>query len=556
MANFKKFFCLILTLVIVLPVFSSCSMFDGTITLRVMSWADYMDYSLLKEFEDNYTTSDGKKIKILFETVEKPEVMAVKIEKGKEEWDVMCPSESVLERLMKQNLLKSIDTSEKNMPNYNKYVSTNIKKRSDAVEDNAKKAIEKIISTGSEEQKENFKDFEMGADYSVGYMWGNFGILYNTKMMEGDMDLLKSWAALWNTDKFKGKMMMKNGPRESFAIGIIYVYRDALNELYNENITEYKKFLEEIFIINGDKKSITCNNKTYQLYKGNDLIAKVEEALRTQKDTAGTVYEMDDGKDEMIRGNFAMDMAWNGDGVYAMGETTDPNMLDFIIPDEGSNFWIDSWVIPKYSKNQEIAEMFIDFMCSPSSSIRNMEYVGYTSVTAGQEVLNWAVLNGGNFDNPIDASYFFGDVSKFNLTDEEGREIYKDSIGNEAFTTLAYMGDDGKLYDRETDELITNKNDFSIYEVDVNNAFVNTIQYPSAEEYERCGIMLGYSDYSDEILEMWTRIKGAKIALYILIALSVLIAAAIVLGTLYFIKNRKYNKKIITTKKQTPAKKV
>ena len=523
----KKIVGFILLLVTVIPSFASCTFFGGTTVLKIMNWADYFDEDLLGEFEDYYYKTTGNKVRVLYETIDKPESMAVKIEKGKETWDLMCPSEAVLERLLKQNLLLPIDTSD--MDDYNTYVSKFIRERSEAVENSAIEAVKKMKIQDPEKYKSyGFEDDFADYTYSVAYMWGNFGIMYNVDALEGKEEVLNSWDALWNRD-FYNKLTMKNGPRESFAIGIIYVYREPLMTLYTKyseavdakdellaktNLENYKEFLADIYHISGDSgTTYTIDGKTYEVYRGNDLIAQVEKALNDQKNV-GISYEMDEGKDEMVRGRFAMGLAWNGDAVWAMFES---ELLDFAIPLEGTNFWVDSWVIPKYAKNQDIAEMFIDFICSPECAIRNMDFVGYTSAIQGNDILSWAVLNGGNYDSPYNVSTFFDDIEFedidpvyggwFYLIDGEGREIYKDSTGINPYKTLAYKDEDGKLYNFEENddginELIKNPGDFSRYQVYVEYAFLNEVMYPSTEILDRSGIMLGYSDYSDEILEM------------------------------------------------------
>lgn len=560
----KKIVGLMLVLIMAVPTFAGCSIFGNTTVLKIMNWADYFDETLLEDFENYYFDVTGKKVSVLYETIDKPESMAIKIEKGKESWDLMCPSEAVLERLLKQNLLLPINTSMENMPNYNTYVSEYIKERSDAVEDSAKNAIRKMATADPEKYKDygfdKWDEKAFDADYSVAYMWGNFGIMYNIEKI-GDSDILNSWEALWDTDDFKNQMTMKNGPRETFAIGMIYVYREPLMILYNKYLDSndesdldiYKAFLADIYQISGVETSYIIDGKTYPVYRGENLIMHVETALVDQKQ-AGVSYEMDDGKDEMIRGRFAMGMAWNGDAVWAMFES---DLLDFIIPLEGSNFWVDSWVIPKYTKNQDIAEMFIDFICSPDSAIRNMDYVGYTSAIQGNDVLSWAVLYGGNFDDPFDVSLFFDNIDFdgtdanggwFYLFDEDERQIYKDSEDIDEYTVLAYIGDDGKYYDFETDELTEKQTGFYEYKVYVEHAFVNSIMYPSKEDLDRCGIMLGYSDYSDEILQMWARVKGNKVPLYVIICLSIVLAGAVFLIIFNIVKNKKFNKIIKTTK--------
>ena len=328
--------------------------------LKVYNWADYIDESLLSEFEEWYYEQTGEEVEVVYQLFDINEIMLAKIERGKEDFDVACPSEYIIERMLKNDLLLPINKDFGSTPNYLDNVAPYIKE-----------VFSKIDGGGKNPN-----------DYAVGYMWGTTGFLYNTRYVtEEEVD---SWSALWNS-KFKGKLFVKDAFRDVYSPLLIYA-----NE---ERIASGEVTIDELMHDSSDES-----------------IAIVEELLKkTKPNVAG--WEADFGKEMMTKEKALLNLTWSGDAVWAMEEAADVGVeLDYTVPKEGSIVWFDGWVIPKYAKNTKAAAYFINFMCKPENAIRNMEEIGYVSVIGTPEVMEYmsesAVESG--YEEAMDLSYFFG----------------------------------------------------------------------------------------------------------------------------------------------------
>ena len=87
-------------------------------------------------------------------------------------------------------------------------------------------------------------------------------------------------------------------------------------------------------------------------------------------------YVVDQVRDKMIGGEAAIGVIYSGEAIYTQRENPD---LEYVIPKEGSNLWIDSWVIPKSARNVENAEKFLDFLCRPDIALLNFDYITYST---------------------------------------------------------------------------------------------------------------------------------------------------------------------------------
>ena len=183
-------------------------------------------------------------------------------------------------------------------------------------------------------------------------------------------------------------------------------------------------------------------------------------------------FEVDSGKNDIIDGKINVNFAWSGDAVFAMDEADLAGVnLGYIVPEEGSNVWFDGWVMPK-NANEELALEFLNFISTPEAAIRNMDYIGYTSCIAGDEVFERAVENyevvGGEYT--IDLNYFFG-------------------------------GEEGGKYVIKTDSLY--------------RQFAT--QYPSKEIVVRCAVMDMFKDKTlEDINTMWNNVKFITFPTYII----------------------------------------
>ena len=329
--------------------------------LKVYNWADYIDEDVLANFPTWYEEQTGKKIRVIYQTFDINEVMLTKIERGHEDYDVVCPSEYIIERMLRKDLLLPIDTNFGKTPNYLHNVSPYIVEQIDATSNNGRTAH----------------------DYAVPYMWGTCGILYNkTYVPQRDAE---TWGSLWNR-LYQGKLLMKDSYRDSYGTALIYAQRKDLAL---------------------GKVTVPQLMNDYSP----EAIATVEQYLKTLKpNIAG--WEADFGKETMTKGKALLNMTWSGDAVWAIEEAEKVGVsLGYEVPREGSNVWFDGWVIPRYSRNPHAASLFINYLCQEDVSIANMETTGYVSSIAGERVLD-EMSDEEAYPDSLNLSYFFGPIGR------------------------------------------------------------------------------------------------------------------------------------------------
>lgn len=293
----KKIKSIVLMVVIasMLVITTGCG--ESKPSINVYNWGDYIDTDVLNQFEEEYG------IKVVYDTFATNEDLYVKMKQGGSNYDVIFPSDYMIERMIREDLLVKLDKN--NIPN-----------------------LEKI--------GENFLnlEYDINNDYSIPYMWGTVGIIYNRTMVNEPLD---SWADLWD-EQYQGQIVMLNSQRDTLAVGLMKLGYSLNSRDINE--------LEE---------------------------AKVE--LINQKPIV-YAYLGDEVKDTIVGGDAAIAVVWSGDAVAMIRENPD---LEYIIPTEGTNLWFDAMVIPKSAENKEAAEKFIDFMSRPDIAAKNAEYIGYSS---------------------------------------------------------------------------------------------------------------------------------------------------------------------------------
>lgn len=306
----KKLLKLVLFLLMATIILSGCG--SNKTTLTVYNWGDYIDEDVISEFEEEFD------VRVVYDEFATNEDMYVKINAGGGNYDVAFPSDYMIKRMINEDLLHKINYE--NIPNY-KYID------------------------------EQFKNLGYDPDnqYSVPYMWGTVGILYNKSMVDDTVD---SWRILWDS-KYSKQILMLDSQRDSIGITL--------------------KML-----------GYSLNTKNLQ------ELEEAKEALIEQKPLV-LAYVGDEVKDKMISGEAALAVVWSGDAVYMMRENPD---LAYAIPKEGSNLWFDAMVIPKTSKNKELAEEFINFMTRTDIAYKNTDYIGYsTPHTEAKSQLDPELLN-------------------------------------------------------------------------------------------------------------------------------------------------------------------
>ncbi len=273
----------------------------------VYNWGEYIDPEVLDLFEEETG------IKVVYDEFEQNEDMYPKIQSGAVNYDVVCPSDYMIQKMIENDLLYEINFD--NVPNI-KYIDPAYLKSAEA--------------------------FDPGNKYSVPYCWGTVGILYNKTMVDEPVD---SWGIIFD-EKYAGNILMMDSVRDAFGIALKYLGYD-LNSTNEAELEEAKALLQ----------------KQYPLVQA---------------------YVVDQVRDKMIGGEAAIGVIYSGEAIYTKRENPD---LEYVVPKEGSNVWIDAWVIPKTSKNKEYAEAFINFMCKPEIALKNFEYITYSTPNMGAREL-------------------------------------------------------------------------------------------------------------------------------------------------------------------------
>ena len=181
---------------------------------------------------------------------------------------------------------------------------------------------------------EQSRQFDPENKYSVPYCWGTVGILYNKTMVDEPVD---SWGILWD-EKYRDNILMQDSVRDAFGVALRYLG-------YSLNSTDLDELTE-----------------------ARDLLIEQKPLVQA--------YVIDQVRDKMIGNEAAIGVIYSGEAIYTQKENPD---LEYVVPKEGSNIWIDSWVIPKNAENKENAEKFINFLCRPDIALMNFEYITYST---------------------------------------------------------------------------------------------------------------------------------------------------------------------------------
>ncbi|MDE6740485.1 MAG: ABC transporter substrate-binding protein [Lachnospiraceae bacterium] len=310
----------------------------------VYNWGEYIDPDTIEMFEEETG------IKVIYDEFENNESMYPKIEYGAVSYDVVCPSDYMISKMIQNDLLAEINYD--NIPNAKANIGA--------------------------QYYEQSKGFDPDNKYSVPYCWGTVGILYNKTMVD---EPITSWAQLWD-EKYTDDILMQDSVRDAFMVA-------QKRNGFSMNTTDPEE-LEQ-----------TKNS----LIKQKPLVQ---------------AYVIDQVRDKMIGGEAAIGVIYSGEAIYTQWENSD---LVYVIPEEGTNVWIDSWVILKDAPNMKNAEKFIDYMCRSDIALKNFEYITYSTPNeAAQELIT--------DDSIRNSEIAFPDLSKYNNLE-----------------TFSYLGEDAeRLY--------------------------------------------------------------------------------------------------------------
>lgn len=477
--------------------------------LRIYNWEDYIylqdeeegytEIDLIDQFKQNIKETENRDITVIYDTFDTNESMLAQIKTGKVDYDLICPSDYTIQRMIQDDLLEKYDTGDDVTPNYDKYASSFLLDKLDNI------TIYEVDENGEYHTTNNIRD------YCRGYFWGTLGIMYNPEYVTKEE--VKDWNILWN-EKFNNKISIKDSMRDTYAIGIMKAFDTEFSELktrYENNLIsqiEYNKEVSSLFNRSDD-----------------EAIQRVLDALLTLKENIFG-FEVDSGKEDIQTGKIWINIAWSGDATYAMDQAEsnqNPSYLEFYLPNTGANIWFDGWVMPK-GANKDLAQKFVNFISDPKNASQNVDYTGYTSFISGYEVFDlirsWydvRYAETGELDDSIDISnnefklkdltYFFGN----DMVDENN--VHVDP----------YMYIDEENLNRQLDTL-----------------------YPDEEQLSYLAVMDDFPiEARSKILNMWEELKGTPLPLwsYIVLIIGVLLIIA------YFIY-RSYKNRIIKNQRK------
>ncbi len=315
-----RFAALFAVAVIILPLLLSSCSGDGvteTATLYVYNWGEYISdgsegcLDSNAAFEEWYLENYGVKVKVNYSTFSSNESLYAKLSSGSVSYDVVVPSDYMIERLIAEDLLAPL--------NYNNIPD-----------------IGNILPEFWGETSEH-SAHDPGNVYSVPYLYGMIGIIYNTTMVEADDPSLGSWELMWD-ERHAGNILQFNNSRDAFGSAQYLLGLDVNSDSEADWRMALDKLKEQKPILQG--------------------------------------YVMDEIYNKMENGSAGIAAYYAGD-YLAMYENNQD--LEFFYPEEGTNLYVDAMCIPKSSKNKEIAERYINFMLTEEPAIANAEYTYYAS---------------------------------------------------------------------------------------------------------------------------------------------------------------------------------
>ena len=434
------------------------------IVLNVYNCADYIsetdgeNIGVLEQFEEYCLNVLGKKVSVTYSTYETNEDMFNQLKAGGVQYDLVCPSEYMIEKMIKEGMVEKLTAP---ISNYEQYGSPYIKDTFNGL---------------TTEKGESF------AEYAVPYMWGTMGFMYDPSKVT--LDAVSSWDIIWD-EKYKNQSSLKDSIRDTYVSATLHIYKEELlllKDLYSRNLITASEYTDKVSNIMN-----RCDDSTINL---------VGAALKSAKENIYE-FEVDTGKENIIKGKYYVNLCWSGDAVYSLDLAEEEGViLNYKIPEEGSNIWFDGWVMPK-GANVELAQELMNFLCDPSIASQNMGYVGYTSGVAGQEI--WEL------------------VKEWYDSDEEGTVEYDLTY---FFKDTGIVDENGNLMDK-----------FIIHTKDVNRQLF--AQYPDYETIIRCGTMKDFGTQNDKVTEMWISVKGNEASWVIFVFLGVVIGLVV----LFEVKN-------------------
>lgn len=338
----KKFIAVLLVLVTAMPFVLLTGCGNRAEQLKMYVPGEYIDEEIFTEFESWYADKTGKKVEVVTPTTfDAVEEILTAVERDHADYDLLLPSDYAVEQLIAKDLLLKVDKDRVN--------------------------VESVIKP---EYVKRAKKSDPTLEYSVPYMYGTFGLMYDYAKTGKHID---SWSAIF-TDEYKGKSANKDSLREAITSAAIWNNRESLMTGAYDN-KKLQTIYEDI-----SEESVNAATATLSAAKSNFLWGG--ESLKFDMASGSTDVEVA--------------LMWSCDAGYVMNDYEDDDGVEhtgnrnmwYVVPKEGGNIYLDCFVISKYAKNTEAANYFLEFLCTKEIALRNSEYAGAISpVTAAYDEL-------------------------------------------------------------------------------------------------------------------------------------------------------------------------
>ena len=293
--------------------------------VNVCSWGEYIDESLITEFEEQTG------IRVNYQTAESNEALYSLIKMGGADFDVIVPSDYMIARLIQEDMLAELNYD--NIPNFQLM-----------------------------DPQFTHLSFDPENKYTVPYTWGSVGIIYNTTMVD---EPITSWGAMFD-EKYAGQVLMINNSRDALMAALCYLG-------YDINTTDEGQLTEAFNLVKNAK-----SKGVYQAFVMDEIFGKME------------------------GGNAAISMYYAGDYLTMLENNED---LAFVIPEEGSNWFVDAMCVLKSSQHMSEAEEWINFIASTDSNLANMDYIWYASPNA-QALAEYPAYYEEEYGEPLDEEVY------------------------------------------------------------------------------------------------------------------------------------------------------
>ena len=453
---------------------------EKTVTLRVCNWEEYIDQgdwdedevidlesgdifgenSMVDDFEQWYYETYGTRVNVEYSTFGTNEDLYNMLTIG-DVYDLVCPSEYMIMKLMADDYVQPLSDEF-----FDPSIETNY----------YIKGVSPYIRNIFETHDINGVTWDRCA---AGYMWGITGFVYNPDVVSEED--ASTWKLVENP-AYARQLTMKDNVRDSYFAAVGALKSDLLTSAEFTGRSDYAQALQ------AEMNDVSP-----------ETIDMAQDYLQRVKDNLYS-FETDSGKADMITGKVVANYQWSGDAIYAMDQAEeDDYYLNFAVPKESTNIYFDGWVMLKNGiaqdpAKQQAAEAFINFISRPDNAIRNMYYIGYTSVISGGDddrILEYLEWNYGAEDGDDAVEYPVG----YFFSEDPGDDTYVLTVPEEQLRRQL------------------------------------SAQYPSEEVIRRASIMVYFDAAKSELINrMWIRVRCFNILLvpiWVWIAIVAVIAAGV-----------------------------